>query len=196
MPTVMPTCWVEVTRPVARPCSSSGTPDVTVRPYEMIAPRWHMLASETAAVASQTDQVCGVQAQQRGDQGALPGERADQRAAGAEAADDLGGVACRRPPTATPWTPKTRPVSKADRSQRLLEVQGQHEDDRRHHREGDQAAEVAPRHRAAAQHRQGHQGRRGAGLDADERGEQRRPGDQRRETSARPKPRSAAVDRA
>lgn len=50
-----PTCWVEVTRPVARPCSWSGTPEVTVRPYEMIVPRWHMQASDTATVASQTD---------------------------------------------------------------------------------------------------------------------------------------------
>ncbi len=52
--------------------------------------------------------------------------------------------------------------------QDLLEVQGQDEDHRRHHREGDQAAQIAPRHRAAAQHRERDQRLGRPGLDGHE----------------------------
>ncbi|GGR04346.1 hypothetical protein GCM10010219_05720 [Streptomyces netropsis] len=54
MPIVRPTCWELVTRPVAKPCSSSGRPDVAITPYETITHRWPMQAIVTPARASQT----------------------------------------------------------------------------------------------------------------------------------------------
>ena len=51
MPMVMPTCWLIVASPVARPCSRSGTPVVTVTMNPTIATR---LATPPTKVATRT----------------------------------------------------------------------------------------------------------------------------------------------
>lgn len=109
--------------------------------------------------------------QQGQPQQSLPGERADQGAAGAEAADDAGCAGAGHHRQHTLHAEDETGLEGAQ-AQDLLEVQGEDEDHRRHHGEGDQAAQVAPGHRAAAQHRQGDQGRRAAGLDGDKGGQE------------------------
>ncbi len=114
------------------------------------------------------------------DEDALPEQRAGQRAAGAEPADDLGATrpGDHRRPRPGPRRParSRRPTAAA-----LLEVQGQHEDDGGHHREGDQArpgCPTPPSGGAASAGRPAAARRRDSTTH--ERGEQREARDQRR----------------
>ncbi len=176
MPTVRPTCWVEVTRPVAGPCSPSGDAGGDGQAVGDDRAQVAHAGQRNAAVASATDQPPSPVPAGTG-RARPAGERADQGAAGAEAADDPGAY---EPATtdSAPCTPKTRPVWKADRCRTSWRYRDEDEDHRRHHREGDQPAQVAPRHRAAPQHRQRDERSAVRGLDEDEGGQEQQARDE------------------
>ncbi|ALU93736.1 hypothetical protein WQO_10465 [Streptomyces globisporus C-1027] len=102
-----------VTRPVARPCSSFGTPDVTVSPYAMIAPRWNMLASDTATVASHTPESAPRPSSTPMNSPWPMRDRASVRRAPTRPIT----LAANIPATtdSSPWTPKTSPVANGER---------------------------------------------------------------------------------